>query len=134
MSNRGPSVVLGGIQWGPERYPVIWVWEPYEEPRDGSYGEYHAFPLHRLTAFAEGELDHPRFKDEDVTVIEERGPVPEDVEDPNQQFDAWTDPDGREAHHRDYDIWNADARNIEAMEPENHGQETARAMADGGEV
>lgn len=141
MSNRGPSQVAGGVQWGPDRYPVLWVWEPYGEERNGRYGEYHAFPLHRLVAFAEGELDHPRFEDDDVVVIEEReGFDPDDVDEEaneeerlNQQFRAWNEPDHREVHHLDYDIWNASPENLEALPPEDHGQETARAMADGGQ-
>lgn len=139
MSNRGPSIVAGSVQWGPDRYPVLWVYENNSQMEEGRY---FCFPLHRMAAFADGELDHPRFESEDVVVIEERedfdpDDVDEDADDEerlNQQFRAWNDPDGREAHHMDYDIWNGHPDNIEAMEPEKHGEETARAMADGGEV
>lgn len=128
MSNRGPSVVMGDIQWGPERYPVLWCWEPYEEPRNGKYGEYHAFPMHRLTAFAEGIIDHPRFEDDGVVGFWDDPETGETV--------VRNKPDRREVHHVDEDKMNYDARNLEAYTSEVHGRKTraAQLAADGGET
>lgn len=77
MSNRGPSMVLGNVQWGPDRYPVLWVWEQ---------GEYHCFSLHRLALYADGELDHPCFDRDPREVHHVDG-------------DIWnSDPENLEAH------------------------------------
>lgn len=117
MTNRGPSMVLGGIQWGPDRYPALWVWEPYEEPKDGSYGEYHSFPLHRLYAYAHGILDHPRFEEELIAIDGQNGD------------EVRMEPDKREVHHVDEDKMNSMPDNLEAHTPENHGY-----IANGGEA
>lgn len=99
MTNRGPSIVLGSVQWGLKRYPALWIWEPYEEPKETEngkkYGEYYSFPLHRLYAYAHGIIDHPRF-----------------------------DRDSREIHHVDEDKWNSMPDNLEAHTPEMHGRIT----------
>lgn len=126
MSNRGPSIVLGGVQWGPDRYPALWVWEPYGEKRGGSYGEYHSFPLHRLTAFAHGIVDHPRFESFDVVAVEE---------DEQGELVAWNDPDTREVHHVDEDKQNGRPENLEAHPPQDHGRITRESQlaADGGQ-
>lgn len=112
MSNRGPSVVLGGVQWGESRYPCLWVWEPYEEPKNGRYGEYWAFPLHRLYAYAHGIIDHPRFEDTGVIAIDEA------------TGEVRMEPDGREVHHVDEDKMNSQPDNLEAHAPEAHGRIT----------
>lgn len=100
MTNRGPSVMLGGVQWGEGRYPTLWVWED---------GEYWAFSLHRCSAYAHGLIDHIRFEDEGVICID------------GESGEARMDPDHREVHHIDEDFWNSDPENLEALEPEDHG-------------
>lgn len=116
MTNRGPSMVLGDVQWGPDRYPALWIWEGYEEPKEVSgnkrYGEYWSFPLHRLNAFAHGVLDSPRFEDP-IWII-----------DGQNDGEVRTDADAREVHHVDEDKMNGSPNNLEAHEPEYHGQIT----------
>lgn len=107
-SNRGPSIVMGDIQWGPNRYPMLWVWEAYGEKRDGKYGEYYSFPLHRLTAYAHGIIDHPRFESELIAI------------DGHNNDEVRMKPDPREVHHIDEDKQNGMPDNLEAHEPEEH--------------
>jgi len=52
LANRGPRITLGGVTWGPERYPMLCIRED---------GERYYFGLHRLYAYAHGIIDHPRF-------------------------------------------------------------------------
>lgn len=51
-NNRGPSVVFGAVQWGPDRYPVLWLRVD---------GDRFAVPLHRCVALAHGIIDGLRF-------------------------------------------------------------------------
>lgn len=108
MTNEGASVVLGSVQWGLNRYPALWVWEPYGECRDGKYGEYHSFPLHRLYAYAHGILDHPRFEQEIIAI------------DGHNDDEVRMGPDPREVHHIDEDKMNSLPDNLEAKTPEEH--------------
>lgn len=107
--------MLGDVQWGLNRYPTLWVWEPYDEPvvTDGGkqYGEYWSFPLHRLVAYAHGILDHPRFDDELIAI---------DLETDKVRME----PDAREVHHVDEDKMNSSPDNLEAHTPEEHGRIT----------
>lgn len=52
MGNEGPSIRLGGVQWGPDRYPTLWVREN---------GASYAIQLQRTAAYAHGLIDHIRF-------------------------------------------------------------------------
>lgn len=119
MTNRGPSIILGGVQWGEERYPVLWHWEPYEEPKgpEGArkYGEYWAFPLHRLSAYADGKLDHIRFEDEGVICLDGE---------PGEETIVNMEPDPREVHHINEDKWDSDPENLEPLDPPDHGYVT----------
>lgn len=80
--NQGGSVTLGNVQWGPDRYPSLWLYID---------GDEYSFMLHRLSAYAHGIVDHPRF-----------------------------DEDPREVHHKDEDKWNSHPDNLEALEPRDH--------------
>jgi len=77
-------MVMGSVQWGENRYPMLWV---YEE------GEYWAFCLHRLVAYAHGKIDHIRFESGEY-----------------------------EVDHLDEDKWNNVPENLDPKTPEAHGR------------
>jgi len=55
-TNRGPSMMIGGVQWGENRYPSLWIYEA---------GETFSVSLHRLCAYAHGKIDSIRYEKDD---------------------------------------------------------------------
>lgn len=88
------------IEFDPDHYPRIRVW-------DSNAGRDWYFYLHRLTAYAQGDLEHPCAE----------------IEFP--AYDAATgkvrlEPDPRHVHHDDADGWNNDPTNLAGVTPDEH--------------
>lgn len=93
------SVVVGPrIEFATDHYPRIRYW-------DGDREWY--FYLHRLTAYAQGGLDHPCASIEFPALDAGTGKVR-------------TSPDPRDVHHRDADSWNNHHDNIRSQTWEEH--------------
>lgn len=99
------SVVVGPrVEFDPDHYPRIRFWDPSEQ-RD-----WYVY-LHRLTEFAQGNLDSP-FQDTEF-------PVADLYADGSTEY-LGTDPDSKHVHHKDCDGWNNNPRNLEAVSVHEH--------------
>lgn len=71
---------LGGVQWGPERYPTLWI-------REG--GQSYAVQLQRLAAYAHGKLDHIRFSGDPREIHHKDGDKWNNDPDNLEALDPW---------------------------------------------